>query len=81
MINSRWTYKKPTKEGKYLVNLGDVVTPENTTSAELYKDDKDRLIMAFHDCQAINVYEIHKSYKFLYLDDLASEVDNLGNGE
>ena len=81
MINSRWTYKKPTKEGKYLINLGDVVTPENTSFAQLYKNDKGRLVMAFYDDEAINVYEIHKSYKFLYLDDLASEVDNLGNDE
>ena len=62
--------RKPTKDGWYLVNYGDVVTEANSQPARVVNDK-----IHFFDGDIVNLKDLNNSFKFLNISKLGKELD------
>lgn len=77
-----WTFKRPTSPGWYLMNRGDVVTPENFDAVKIEFNPPgypDQLILRDIEGDWIPVEKIDPSFKWLEID--ISALNKIGNAE
>ena len=71
---NRWSYKKPTKEGWYYVNQGDVVTDKSIEAIYFMPDENGALRGKQDDVLAS---DYHHCYKFMPFD--VEQLNVIGN--
>ena len=72
--NVEWSFEKPTEEGYYMINSGDVVTQNNMEPVHIFHKDNVFFVKSFSG-EIYELSKIHNSYKYLNISQLSKNLD------
>lgn len=72
--STEWSFDKPTKEGFYMMNSGDVVTESNMEPVKVFEKNN---ILYIKDFSGViyELSEVHSSFKYLNISKLSKDLD------
>lgn len=69
-----WSFNKPTEEGYYMINSGDVVTDNNMEPVFIFYIDTRLFVRDFRG-EVFPLSNLHSSFKFLNISQLSKQID------